>query len=106
MRDIGYGCCYSSTVLRRVLEHTGITPSNANNIKETEIGRTLAMMISTHTGLEPSAPHKITSSILNGVDMNELKKMQTWDVQLFMDTVLNMVRFEFFCFGTRVFPRI
>lgn len=85
LRDLGYGATYSSNVVFAVLEQLSIHPSNAaTRITEPQVGKTLAMMASTSSGLvDNPALTSLTFSILNHVDAELLAAMKTWNVELF-----------------------
>ena len=91
MRDLGYGATSSAGTVVKVLEHLSISPANASStLSDEEISRTLAMMAMTHTGLTGLAGSE--SSIFKGVDPADLHRATTWDVELFMSVVLELVK--------------
>ncbi|EGF78328.1 hypothetical protein BATDEDRAFT_35788 [Batrachochytrium dendrobatidis JAM81] len=92
IKDLGYGATYSSNVILAVLEQIGIYPSNAHTkITELELARLLAMMALTHTGLpENPALRALVSGILSEPEVDQLRNMTTWCIDLFFNVLVKM----------------
>ncbi|KAJ3092021.1 hypothetical protein HK102_011503 [Quaeritorhiza haematococci] len=89
MQDFGYPATATPTVVRKILEHVGITASSPN-IKEADVARVLTMMIRTHTTLPDNSSTHSLASIFQSVDAEDLRKAQSWNVENFLSVVLEL----------------
>ena len=93
LAELGYGSTFSGNVILAVLEQLQIYPSNASaKITPKEIAACLAMMASTHSGLEVNPSLKaIASPLLDEASYKIMEQMKTWNLELFYPLVKKMV---------------
>jgi CCR4-NOT transcription complex subunit 1 len=91
LRDLGYGATFSSNVIFATLELISIYPNKASSVTDEQVGKLLAMMVSTAQGL-PSNPSiiSITQGLLSDVELDQLQKLKTWNVELFFPLLMKM----------------
>lgn len=95
MQDLGYGSCYNHSILRRILERTGVSSANAaTTLKEPDVARAVALMVCTHSGLVAN-PGVVARSqeLFLGVDASEALNLKSWDVQSFVKAIADLVRY-------------
>jgi len=87
MKDLGYGCTSSQNILEIALKQIGVT---LDTLKEKDVASVLIMMAQSNSGLEesPMLESMIPSSI-----RQEYKKLTSWNIKLFIESLKNKVCF-------------
>ena len=93
--ELGYGCCSSDVMMRRVFSSAGITAANAESaLSDGEIARVLGKMTQTHSGLEDGGALTALANAASWNDVDLQLKPQTWNVECFISVVKEMVGIE------------
>jgi hypothetical protein len=105
LRDLGYSATSSPLTIRAVFKYfsgiAGVQPQNSSSstgivISEDQVARVLSMMCRMHVGLamDSKVTPDILATVYAGLDyMNELKKMQTWNVDVFVSVAYESVSY-------------
>jgi len=85
LKDLGYGCTSSQNILEIVLKQIGV---NLESLKEKDIASILIMMAHSNSGLEESP---MLESIIPSSNKQEYRKLTTWDIKLFIESLRKKV---------------
>lgn len=90
MKELGYGCTVNATQCKEIL-------SLFLPLTEITICKILGMIARNHTGLEDSRNIYATFSLALGCSaLSDLPSLNSWDVDVLLDTVKQLVSFVFF----------
>lgn len=90
MKELGYGCTVNATQCKEIL-------SLFLPLTEITISKILGMIARNHTGLEDSRNIYATFSLALGFSgLSDLPSLNSWDVDVLLDTVKQLVSLVFF----------
>lgn len=90
MKELGYGCTVNATQCKEIL-------SLFLPLTEITISKILGMIARNHTGLEDSRNICATFSLALGCSaLSDLPSLNSWDVDVLLDTVKQLVSSVFF----------
>jgi hypothetical protein len=101
MRDLGYSCTSSIATMRATLEHAGISHSGPGILSEVVVTRALILMCRGHAAIsDGNLTPEMASMVYKGIDLESIKRLQSWDVEVFYNACLEKV------LSSRYFPYI
>ena len=93
MKELGYGCTVNATQCKEIL-------SLFLPLTEITISKILGMIVRNHTGLEDSRNIYTTFSLALGCSaLSDLPSLNSWDVDVLIDTMKQLVSFFFSLFS-------